>query len=497
MSAQTMTETSSLIWFRNDLRLRDNPALTQALNDRAVGVGVYCYDPRQFAQTALGFAKTGGLRANFLRQSVEALKADWQRLGGQFLVTCGYPEVVIPQVARAIQAKTVYYQREVTAEEVAVETQLTQALTKERIQSVGVWGATLFHPDDLPFPITDLPDLFTRFRKLVEKNKTPVCSPLPSPHQIAPLTNEQRVKALEPFQSRLPDPDWFTTDAPDPQGVMIFNGGETAAWQRLQDYFWQGDYLQRYKETRNGLLGANYSSKFSPWLALGCLSPRLIYAEVKRYEQERVKNDSTYWLIFELLWRDFFRFVAQKYGDRLFYRRGLLGVEFPWQQDVKRFHLWQAGRTGYPLVDANMRELQRTGFMSNRGRQNMASFLCKNLGIDWRWGAQWFESCLLDYDVCSNWGNWNYTAGVGNDARGFRYFNIPKQSQQYDPGGHYLRHWLPELASLPGDKIHEPWRLSQGEQKQFGVQLGVDYPRPCVDFFQSVKANEKKFSPPL
>ena len=138
-----------------------------------------------------------------------------------------------------------------------------------------------------------------------------------------------------------------------------------------------------------------------------------------------------------------------------------------------------------------MRELNMTGFMSNRGRQNVASFLCKNLGIDWRWGAEWFESCLIDYDVCSNWGNWNYTAGIGNDARDFRYFNIPKQSQQYDPQGTYLRHWLPELKNLPGEKIHQPWLLSATEQKQWGVQLGVDYPRPCVNFHQSVEARRK------
>ncbi|MFM1843080.1 MAG: Cryptochrome, partial [Cyanobacteriota bacterium] len=203
----------------------------------------------------------------------------------------------------------------------------------------------------------------------------------------------------------------------------------------------------------------------------------------------------TYWLIFELLWRDFFRFVAQKYGDRLFYRSGLRGISLPWQWDVDLFQRWQTGQTGYPLVDANLRELALTGFMSNRGRQNVASFLCKNLGLDWRSGAAWFESCLIDYDGCSNWGNWNYTAGIGNDAREFRYFNIMKQAQQYDPQGDYVRLWIPELAPLPPDKIHQPWHLNQGEQQRFGVRLGQDYPRPCVDFWQSIKVNERRFRP--
>jgi deoxyribodipyrimidine photo-lyase len=226
---------------------------------------------------------------------------------------------------------------------------------------------------------------------------------------------------------------------------------------------------------------------------LGCLSPRFIYKQVKEYEAKQVKNDSTYWLIFELLWRDFFRFICAKHGNKIFRKSGLQGIRIPWQEDWERFRLWQEGKTGFPLVDANMRELAATGFMSNRGRQNVASFLTKNLGINWQMGAEWFESLLIDYDVCSNWGNWNYTAGVGNDARGFRYFNIAKQSRDYDPQGEYIRYWLPELASIPADKIHEPWKLSGEEQKRLGVRVGLDYPHPIVDFFGSVKANEKIF----
>lgn len=132
--------------------------------------------------------------------------------------------------------------------------------------------------------------------------------------------------------------------------------------------------------------------------------------------------------------------------------------------------------------------------MSNRGRQNVASFLTKNLGIDWRMGAEWFESQLLDYDVCNNWGNWNYTAGVGNDARGFRFFNILKQAKDYDPTGQYVKHWLPELSQVPGQMVHEPWKLAVTQQKQYGVRLGIDYPRPVVDLFKSAEANKKIYN---
>jgi deoxyribodipyrimidine photo-lyase len=259
----------------------------------------------------------------------------------------------------------------------------------------------------------------------------------------------------------------------------------------VNDYFWRENRLKEYKQTRNGMLGADYSSKFSPWLAQGCLSPRYVHEEVRRYESGRVKNDSTYWLVFELLWRDFFRFIAAKHGDRLFRKSGLQGIAIPWREDREAFEAWRQGKTGYPLIDAGMRELAATGFLSNRGRQNVASFLTKNLGVDWRMGAEWFESLLIDYDVCSNWGNWNYTAGVGNDARGLRYFNTVKQSREYDPGGAYIRYWLPELAAIEGDLVHEPWRLSAGERERFAVRLGSDYPRPIVDFFGSIDANEK------
>jgi deoxyribodipyrimidine photo-lyase len=277
----------------------------------------------------------------------------------------------------------------------------------------------------------------------------------------------------------------------DPRGVMDFTGGETTGLERLQAYFWDRDCLKTYKETRNGMLGADYSSKFSPWLALGCLSPRYIAAQVRCYERDRIANDSTYWLVFELLWRDYFRFVAMKYGDRLFSRGGLQGKKIPWRVDWEQFQNWKAGMTGYPLVDANMRELAVTGFMSNRGRQNVASFLTKNLGIDWRMGAEWFESRLVDYDACSNYGNWNYTAGIGNDARNFRYFNIPKQSRDYDPEGHYLKHWLPELASIPVAKIHEPWKIDRKKQREYGIEIGKDYPKPVIDFWESIESGKK------
>lgn len=473
-----------LVWFRNDLRLHDHEPLVRA---GVQGIPLYCFDPRQFATTPYGFPKTGAIRAQFLCDSVANLRASLRTLGSDLIVRHDRPEVVIPQLMAALDLTAVYFHGEVTSEELAVETAVEEAVYPLLCQRF--WGATLYHLEELPVAIAHLPELFTHFRKQVEKQST-VRPSFPPPRSLAPLPDidvgeiptlaDLGLKAVET----------------DPRAVLPFKGGEAAGRARLHDYIWGQDCLRRYKQTRNGMLGANYSSKFSPWLAYGCLSPRLIYESVQAYETERVKNDSTYWLVFELLWRDFFRFMAAKHSTHLFRQSGLRGLDLPWQRSTEHFEQWRQGQTGYPLVDANMRELMATGFMSNRGRQNVASFLTKNLGIDWRWGAEWFESQLIDYDVCSNWGNWNYTAGVGNDAREFRYFNILKQSRDYDAKGDYVRHWLPELAKVPRSKVHEPWRLTSEEQARLGLRLGQNYPQPMVDFQKSIAANQKRFATP-
>ncbi len=482
-----MNKKRILIWYRRDLRLHDHKPMYQALQQKAQVIPLYCFDERQFATTSFGFPKTGAFRAQFLLEAVADLRNSLSKLGSNLIVRQGFPETIIPSLAEELDISAVYFHGEVTSEELAVEEALQTALSQINVPVNRFWGNTLYHRDDLPFDIKQIPELFTNFRKSVEKKSSvaPCCSP---PIKLPQLPDIDLGEIPQLSDLGLETPKF------DSRAVLQFKGGETAGLARLDNYIWSKNCLKDYKKTRNGMLGADYSSKFSPWLALGCLSPRFIYEQVKEYEAQRVKNDSTYWLIFELLWRDFFYFICAKHDFHVFRQSGLQGIAIPWKEDWTRFRLWQEGTTGFPLVDANMRELAATGFMSNRGRQNVASFLTKNLGINWQMGAEWFESLLIDYDVCSNWGNWNYTAGVGNDARGFRYFNIPKQSRDYDPQGAYIRHWLPELTSIKGNLIHEPGKLSAQDQKHFGVRLGVDYPRPVVNFFQSVKANEKIYN---
>ncbi|WEL17124.1 Deoxyribodipyrimidine photolyase [Halorhabdus sp. SVX81] len=214
---------------------------------------------------------------------------------------------------------------------------------------------------------------------------------------------------------------------------------------------------------------------------LGCLSPRDVHQTVQDYERERVSNDSTYWLNFELRWRDFFQFQFAKYGGKLFTPGGIRErTDLDWRRDESDFRRWQEGRTGVPFVDAAMRELAATGYVSNRARQNAASFLVHDLGIDWRWGGAHYEHHLLDFDPASNYGNWAYIAKVGNDSREGG-FDVLSQAERYDPGAEYVQRWCPELDGLVDAYAREPWLMDEAVQRERGVVLGEDYPEPMVD----------------
>ncbi|KAF8389444.1 hypothetical protein HHK36_026139 [Tetracentron sinense] len=450
----------AIVWFRNDLRVLDNEALYRAWTSSEAILPVYCVDPRLFATTHyFGFPKTGALRAQFLIECLADLKKNLMKRGLNLLIQHGRPEDILPSIAK------VYAHKETCSEEVNIERLVSRGLRQVVIPQRGptnqnpqnpklelIWGSTMYHIDDLPFNPGSLPDVYTHFRKSVEsKCMIRGCHKLPTSLGPLPSSNLDEIGG------------WGCIPSGD-KG-MCFVGGEGAALGRVNEYFWKKarelsqicpDLLRIYKNTRNGMLGPDYSTKFSPWLAFGSLSPRFVYEEVKRYEKEREANDSTYWVLFELIWRDYFRFLSIKYGNSIFYLGGPRKVESKWSQDQILFESWRDGRTGYPLIDANMKELFTTGFMSNRGRQIVCSFLVRDMGVDWRMGAEWFETCLLDYDPCSNYGNWTYGAGVGNDPREDRYFSIPKQAQTYDPEGEYVTYWLPELQALPKEERNFP-----------------------------------------
>ncbi|CAN6681847.1 unnamed protein product [Malus baccata var. baccata] len=465
----------AVVWFRNDLRLLDNEALYKAWVSSQEVLAVYCVDPRIFGSTHyFGFPKTGALRAQFLIECLADLKKNLMKRGLNLLIQHGKPEEILPDLAKAFGAHTVYAQKETCSEELNVERLVSKGLQRVALPSSSVqsskpgsvnnpklqliWGTTMYHIDDLPFDTSSLPDMYTQFRKSVEAKCT-VRGCIKIPASLGPPPSVEDWGCV-------PSLDQFGLQSSIVSKGMKFVGGESAALGRVHEYFWKKDLVKIYKHTRNGMLGPDYSTKFSPWLASGSLSPRFIYEEVKRYEKEREANDSTYWVLFELIWRDYFRFLSAKCGNSLFhlvnvfnfdpFKGGPRKVEHRWSQEKTLFESWRDGHTGYPLIDANMKELSTTGFMSNRGRQIVCSFLVRDMGIDWRMGAEWFETCLLDYDPCSNYGNWTYGAGVGNDPREDRYFSIPKQAQNYDPDGEYVAYWLPQLRSLPKDRRNFP-----------------------------------------
>ena len=457
----------SIVWFRRELRLEDNAALVAAAKESTALLCVYVVPPRFFDMDPLGFPRVGPYRRRFLAESLDDLRTALAARGQRLLVRLGSPEVVLPALAASFHCDRVFAYRLPGTEEAAEERAVEQRLSVE-----WSWGHTLVAPEALPMSVAALPRVFTEFRKRLEARLV-VEAPLPVPPlppAVAPEEPEGDVSAL---LAVAPIVD-------DPRAVFRFRGGARAGKDRLRHYLWESDAIARYRETRNGMHRANDSSKLSPWLADGALSPRHVYEQLRQYEAERTKNESTYWLFFELLWRDFFQWVLLQHGKRLFRRGGILDKKVSWDDDDARFRAWCEGRTGVPFVDAQQRELAATGWMSNRGRQNAAAFLAKSMRVPWTWGARWFESLLLDFDVGSNWGNWNYTAGVGNDPRPNRWFNPVYQGEQYDPDGAFVRTWVPELDAVPGGAVHAFFRRSREERRSLAPQ----YPDPCEGAFE-------------
>ena len=426
-----------IFWFRNDLRLHDNEAFLEASKAGNV-VPVYVFDTRYFEKNFLGLKRTGIFRTKFLLEAVEDLRKNLRAKGSDLIIRVGYAEEIIAQIAKDLEAVAVYASKEVTQDETTIEALLSKKLKPQNIDIDLIWTATLFHARDLPFQINFLPNIFADFRKKIEQ-AAKVRKTFDAPPQLT------KVEGVEPGNMPAYQELGFESDPVfDARAVFDFKGGETAGRMRLNEYIWQKDLLKTYKETRNGLIGADYSSKLSAWLSLGCISARQVYEEVKRYEAEVVANESTYELIFELLWRDYFYFIALKSGTRMFKASGIKNdLMKQWKRHKPTFETWVKGETGVPFIDANMRELQLTGYMSNVGRQNVSLYLAKNLGIDWTWGAAYFESMLIDYDVCINWINWNYTAGVSNDPK----LDTEQQTHFNNQQEAYIKLWL-------GENIH-------------------------------------------
>ncbi len=447
-----MISKTGIVWFRLDLRLHDNEALTEALKCCDIVIPVYVLDPRVFKDMTrwFGFPKTGKFRAKFILESIVDLRSSLRARGSDLIVRTGRPEEEVFHLARTYRSSWVFCNRERTQEEVEVQDELESKLWSIGQEIRYSRGKLLYYTADLPFPISQTPKVFSQFRKEVER-VVAVRDPLPSPQRLPTLPagiEAGKIPSLEemghqPFE-------------PDPRAVLHFKGGESEGLKRLRYYLWESGRMSSYCETKDQLLGGDYSTKFSPWLAQGCLSPKMIFQELKRYEQQQSESKSAYAIFLALLWRDFYRLMAKKFGNKIFLHEQVSRhANHPLQNNLELFQKWMNGQTGVRFIDANMRELKFTGYLSARGRQNVANYLVNELNVNWQIGAEYFESMLIDYDVASNWGNWNFIAQSGSDHPDGRYLNPVSQARRYDPNGEYIKTWMPELQHLSADELHQ------------------------------------------
>ena len=422
---------NSLVWFRNNLRIEDNISLSKAINNSDNIFGFINIDPKNFLLTKYGFKKTEKYRAKFLLETISDLKSQLDTLNISLIITHKDFDKSIKEIINNYEITNIYTQTEWTRDELKEE-----SFIPDEINLIKDFDQFLFSPNDVKGLYDNIPRGFSNFRKKCEKYLS-VNDILSIPNSLNP-DNKILVDYSIPTLSDLGFEDFDVHK----DSVFRFKGGETNAKDRIKNYFFDTRNVSKYKLTRNGLIGEDYSSKFSPWLANGSVSVKYIFKLLKEYETKVEKNDSTYWLYFELIWRDFFKYVSMQHKDKFFNKDGIYGEDKEWSDDKDVLLKWINGETDEPFINANMIELSNTGFMSNRGRQNVANYLTKELKIDWRIGAEYFESMLIDYDVHSNYGNWLYNAGIGNDSMPFRKFNPKLQSERYDPDKSYEKTWL-------------------------------------------------------
>ena len=422
---------NSLVWFRNNLRIEDNISLTKAINNSDNIFGFINIDPKNFLLTKYGFKKTEKYRAKFLLETISDLKSQLDTLNISLIITHKDFDKSIKEIINNYEITNIYTQTEWTRDELKEE-----SFIPDEINLIKDFDQFLFSPNDVKGLYDNIPRGFSNFRKKCEKYLS-VNDILSIPNSLNP---DNKILGDYPIPT-LSDLGFDDFDV-HKDSVFRFKGGETNAKDRIKNYFFDTRNVSRYKLTRNGLIGEDYSSKFSPWLANGSVSVKYIFKLLKEYETKVEKNDSTYWLYFELIWRDFFKYVSMQHKDKFFNKDGIYGEDKEWSDDKDVLLKWINGETDEPFINANMIELSNTGFMSNRGRQNVANYLTKELKIDWRIGAEYFESMLIDYDVHSNYGNWLYNAGIGNDSMPFRKFNPKLQSERYDPDKSYEKTWL-------------------------------------------------------
>ena len=448
---------TALLWLRRDLRVHDHPALHRALAAAEHVVPVFCLDQR-----LLRGRHASGSRTQFLLECLADLDDSLRRRGGTLLLRRGRPESVLPSLARELEVDIVVWTEDVGPFATKRDRAVRQALGRIDVDVATAPG--LFAVDDPAALSTSAGDpykVFTPFHRawLRVPRRRVLAAPdsVPAPPRVV----QTKLPTLEELGLEQ------TCESPA-------RGGEGQGRQMIRRFL--SGQVAEYRSGRDEL-GREGSSRLSPYLHLGCISPR---------ELEQGLGDGRGPEAFrrQLCWREFYAQVLAHFSDnaRREFQPRYRGT-IRWSRAEKRFEAWCEGATGYPLVDAAMRQLRREGWMHNRARLVVGSFLTKDLGIDWRWGERWFMRLLIDGDEASNNGNWQWIASVGVDPQPAfrRIYNPARQQQRFDPRGEYVRRYLPELRHVPDEYLAEPWPMPDAVQKQAGCVIGSDYPRPIVD----------------
>jgi len=410
-----MKEKKILVWFRNDLRLHDNEMLVEAIAKSDSILPVYFFDPAHFEYNGDGSLKEGNSRVEFLIESVSALRESLIKIGGNLMVVNGSPEQHMPALVEQYEIAEVYHHREVATKETTVSSNVEDLLWKLKVNLKHFIGHTLYNKEDLPFPIKDIPDVFAQFKKKTERDAI-VKACFVSPEIISMVEAEE--------WGELPK---YAAVSSGPLG------GEDSGIAHLNDLFSEGAEIYARINSRTNADKHVYSSKLSPWLALGCLSPRKVYWAVKDAERKFGTNGNFNHLILGLLWRDYFRFMFKKHTLHYF-TDIVTDIESSSDAEQDEVHLqaWKDGKTGHGLVDKYMNDLNVSGFIPHAGRLIVATFLIYVLKLNWLDGASYFEQKLIDYSPASNWGNWANVAMGGKDPRSKNTFDLDKQIKMLD-----------------------------------------------------------------
>ena len=410
-----MDERTILVWFRNDLRIHDNEILLRAIERSRQIVPVYCFDPRHFTRTRYGTHKTGVLRAAFLLENVLALQQMLRQLGGDLIIRYGYPEKLLPKLAEKYDVDEVYHHREVAHEETYISGLVEESLWKMQINLKHFIGHTLYHKEDLPFPVRDIPDAFSIFKKKTERESSirPQLMP-PTSLRVPEEMDCGRVPELSELG--------FSAEEIAYSANLGFQGGETAALEQMYTFLRAPSYT------------ATDYTRLSPYIAVGALSPNTFYHATKAAENTTLDKKRGEQIILRLLWRDYYRFMFKKHGNRFFRQGGITDTPPEISADEERlFNRWKHADTGNPVVDRSVRQLNETGYLPHYQRLIIASYLVHELHVDWLKGAAWFEEKLIDYGPATNYGSWAHVAGVGSSLKDNKPVDLKKLTAQFYP----------------------------------------------------------------